>query len=141
MQPDPTWEETSEWLRKAASDLHAARTLIQADPTLSDIALYHCQQAAEKAIKGFLVFRGQIFRKTHNIAEIGQQAVVLDRSLESVIKRAAVLTDYVWKYRYPGVPSHATPEETQTGIALAQAVMTAIADRLPMPFDQTDQTP
>jgi HEPN domain-containing protein len=42
------------WLIKAQHDLAAARKLaLSPDPYL-DVAVYHCQQAAEKAIKGFL---------------------------------------------------------------------------------------
>ncbi|BAZ30792.1 hypothetical protein NIES4074_32540 [Cylindrospermum sp. NIES-4074] len=39
------------WLKKSQRDLTAAQKLAQ---ELPDIAIYHCQQAAEKALKGFL---------------------------------------------------------------------------------------
>jgi HEPN domain-containing protein len=38
-----------------------------AAPPLFDEAVFHCQQAAEKAPKGFLAFNGCSFRKTHNL--------------------------------------------------------------------------
>jgi HEPN domain-containing protein len=31
------------------------------------VAVYHCQQAAEYSVKGFLVFCDQTFEKTHDI--------------------------------------------------------------------------
>jgi len=44
------------WLAKAQHDLAAARVLAASAPPLLDTAIYHCQQATEKAIKGYLVF-------------------------------------------------------------------------------------
>lgn len=44
------------WMIKAQRDLASARVLAASDPPLLDTAMYHCQQAAEKAVKGYLVF-------------------------------------------------------------------------------------
>lgn len=54
------------WLGKAASDLKSAR-MLSADDDTADNALYHTQQCAEKAIKGYLVFRNQPVLKTHDL--------------------------------------------------------------------------
>jgi HEPN domain-containing protein len=45
-------ELLSSWLLKSWHDLGAARLLANADPPFRDVAIYHCQQAAEKAVKG-----------------------------------------------------------------------------------------
>ena len=45
------------WLTKAQHDLASARVLAESTPPLLDTAIYHCQQAAEKAIKGYLVYQ------------------------------------------------------------------------------------
>ena len=44
------------WLVKAQHDLASAHRLAEGEDPLLDTAIYHCQQAAEKAIKGFLVY-------------------------------------------------------------------------------------
>jgi HEPN domain-containing protein len=46
--------ETRAWFAKAFHDIRAAEALATASPPLSDEAVFHCQQAAEKALKGFL---------------------------------------------------------------------------------------
>jgi HEPN domain-containing protein len=46
-----TREEANAWLHKAQRDLDAAGILMDSAHRRSDIAVYHCQQAAEKAIK------------------------------------------------------------------------------------------
>lgn len=53
-----TWEEAAAWLVKARGDQLAAETLAAPEVAQRDIAIYHCQQAAEKAIKGLLVSSG-----------------------------------------------------------------------------------
>jgi HEPN domain-containing protein len=44
------------WLIKANRDLLSAHELASARTPLLDTAAYHCQQAAEKAVKDFLLF-------------------------------------------------------------------------------------
>jgi HEPN domain-containing protein len=44
------------WLLKAYSDLHTAGQIRGLPAGHLDAAIYHCQQAAEKTLKGFLVY-------------------------------------------------------------------------------------
>jgi HEPN domain-containing protein len=47
--------DTRAWLVKAAQDLRRVEILLAAEPPDLEGALFHSQQAAEKAIKGFLI--------------------------------------------------------------------------------------
>lgn len=123
--------ECRSWLVKARGDLRMARIAREVDPPLLDQALYHAQQAAEKAMKGFLTFHDRHFRKTPNLVEIGEACTTIDPSLDDLFRRAAVLTEYGWKYRYPGEPEDPTIDETNEAIALADAVLQAVLERLP----------
>ncbi len=62
------------WLTKAANDLKSARILSEAPDGPMDTAIYHCQQAAEKAVKAFLVSRGVAPEKTHDVRKLTLQA-------------------------------------------------------------------
>ncbi len=112
--------ETRAWLVRAIDDLREAEHDLTAAPPLLRGAVFHCQQAAEKAMKGFLTWHSRPFRKTHNLTEIGGLCVEVDRTLEPPLRRAAVLTDFAWKYRYPGEPEEPSREETETALALAR---------------------
>ena len=59
---------------KAASDLRAAGYEFTAGPPLLDDIVFHAQQAVEKVLKGFLTW--------HDLVELGQACVDLDRALE-----------------------------------------------------------
>ncbi|MBI3048963.1 MAG: HEPN domain-containing protein [Acidobacteria bacterium] len=119
------------WLSKAAIDLRAGRHASAADPPLLDDAVFHAQQAAEKSLKAFLAWHDRPFRKTHDLAELGRACVELDVSLEPLLREAASLTEYAWKFRYPGAPDEPSRNETETALDTAGEVWSAIIERLP----------
>jgi hypothetical protein len=46
-------------------------------------------------------------------------------------RQAARLTEYAWKFRYPGEPEEPPVAEAQEALALAREVYEAILNRLP----------
>lgn len=62
------------WLIKATHDLAAAEKLGQDPDSCLDVAIYHCQQAVEKALKGFLAFYDEDFSKTHDLRALTAQS-------------------------------------------------------------------
>jgi HEPN domain-containing protein len=92
MQREPPADQTRLWLRYSAEDLRAASYVLQANPPFVEDALFHCQQAAEKAFKAFLTWHDQPFRRTHSIEEVGEQCLLIDDSLRTVVDAAAPLT-------------------------------------------------
>ena len=61
-------ELVKSWLTKAQHDLGSAKRLVSDPDPYFDNAIYHCQQAAEKALKGFLVYHDVEFEKKHNLS-------------------------------------------------------------------------
>ncbi|HZU06531.1 MAG TPA: HEPN domain-containing protein [Chloroflexota bacterium] len=123
--------ETRAWLSRARRDLDtAAFELTAALPFAAD-AVFHAQQAAEKALKGFLTWHSSPFRKTHNLEELGEQCLQFEPALKPVIDRAVPLTKYAWKYRYPGEPEEPSQQEAEAALALAREVYDAVLARLP----------
>ena len=123
--------ETRAWLEKAADDLAAAGLDLGANPPLCGDAAFHAQQVVEKALKAFLTWHGREYRKTHNLIELGQSGAELDRNLEPLLRKAAPLTEYAWKFRYPGDPERPTQKEAEEALAVARRVYDAITERLP----------
>lgn len=124
------FRETQEWLAKAAADLASAQLLAGARHDAN--ALYHCQQCSEKALKAFLVWHEQPFRRTHDLEEIGVACAVLDASLQGIAEEADRLTDYAWRARYPGNPFSTSPEEVALMLGLAGRVLGAVKSRIPL---------
>lgn len=111
MQPDDARvEETRSWLSKALKDLEAARHDFRAEPPLLEDIVFHSQQAVEKSLKALLTWHGRVFRKTHNLIELGEACSQIEGSLEQLLRQAAPLTEYAWKFRYPGEPVEPTTD-------------------------------
>lgn len=123
--------ETTAWLRRAASDLRAAAHELGADPPILDDLVFHCQQAVEKSMKAFLLWHDRAFRKTHNLEEIGEACLSIDSSLKAIVDRAVPLTEYAWRFRYPGEPEGPTRDEAEEALEIARAAYRALVDRLP----------
>src|SRR3954468_18583613 len=112
MPPDPQRrEDTEAWLRKASNDLRYAGIDLAADPPATEDAVFHCQQAVEKALKALLVWHDLPFAKTHDLGSLGSQAVQLDPTLEPLVERIVDLSKYAWMFRYPGDPVEPTGDE------------------------------
>lgn len=123
--------ETAAWFQRAAHDLGAGAADLTAEPAFTGDAVFHAQQAAEKSMKGYLTWHSRVFRKTHNLTDLGGMCIDVDATLEPLLRSAARLTDYAWKYRYPGEPEEPSREEAESALALAREVYEAILGRLP----------
>jgi HEPN domain-containing protein len=123
--------EARPWFVKAEHDIRAASVLLAATPPLLGEAAYHCQQAAEKSLKGYLSWHDLPFGKTHDLAAIGGLCVTNDASLESVCQRADRLSVFAWAFRYPGDPDEPTRIEVEEALALAREVYEAMLAKLP----------
>ena len=116
MPPDPALVAyTKEWLVKAGKDLGRVELALSASPADPEDALFHCQQAIEKAFKAFLTWHNQPFRKVHNLGELGRQCLAIDPTLEPLADRASSVTEYAWVFRYPGDVPAPTLEEAKRG--------------------------
>ena len=89
------------WLLKASHDLAAARVLAQGDQPILDVAIYHCQQAAEKALKGFLVYRDVPIER-HTILDSIEKASQIEPCFDTWENTAAHFSPIRLAYRYPG---------------------------------------
>lgn len=132
MQHDPVkLADTQAWLKKAKDDLRGAEIDLSAVPPLLGDLMFHCQQAVEKALKAFLTWHDHPFRKTHDLVEVGAQCATLDPSLEDLLRRAAPLTEYAWKFRYPGDAEEPEAAEAAEALGLARECVAAVLLRLP----------
>jgi HEPN domain-containing protein len=108
--------------------LRAAKLLIAGDANAE--ALFHCQQAVEKALKAFLTFHERTFRKTHDLGDLSPECLAIDDSLQSAICEAEGLTQYAWRFRYPGEPYEPDSGEAQDGLQKAEVAVGEVERRL-----------
>jgi HEPN domain-containing protein len=121
------------WLIKARNDLTTAREMgALADGPL-DTAIYHCQQAAEKAVKGFLAYRDHRLERSHDVERLVELAASFEASFKSYEDAAITLTPYATAYRYPGESNTLEPSraEFEEALKLATGLVTFVISLLP----------
>jgi len=122
-----------EWLAKASHDLQNARIVGAVPGGPLDTAIYHCQQAAEKAVKGWLAYQGVAFEKTHDVAGLVAQAADIESRFLAWKGAAAILTPYASAFRYPGLAVEPMPSqgELQEALGHAQGIYDFVLGLLP----------
>jgi len=132
MQPDSTlMADVRAWLIRANDDLKTAEDLVALTEPHFRSVLFHCQQSVEKSLKGFLTWKDRPFPKTHDLRRLSDWCVEFDSTLDTALAEVARLTDYAWKFRYPGAPYEPTIEEAREALGTARAVFEAIVNRAP----------
>jgi HEPN domain-containing protein len=120
------------WLTKAQHDLASARVLSTAHPPLLDTAIYHCQQAAEKAVKGYLAFCDHDIPRTHDIELLLQAAAAYNPDFFPWTDTGSELTPYAQIYRYPGLLQVPSQQEFEQALALAESLCNFVLAVLPI---------
>ena len=110
------------WIAKAENDLLNIRNNLKARQVPWDTICFHAQQAAEKVLKAFVVSRGQIVSRTHDLEALLAEAVAVDGSLEALEADCRLLTPYAVMLRYPGVGDEPSEQEARLAVAAAERV-------------------
>jgi HEPN domain-containing protein len=120
---DASLSEAKAWMVKAWRDLETARRAAEGSPPFYDVAVYHCQQAAEKAVKAFLVVHGKPYEKTHDIEVLVDVASEVDSAFTELTDAADGLTPYATRFRYPNATFAVEPEPGEYNVAPQHAQM------------------
>ncbi len=127
---------TKAWLVKARSDLRTAMILSADKNPPLDTAIYHCQQAGEKAVKAFLHHQEIPVQRTHNITQLAEGASKINARFDELLDDADLLTPLVTSFRYPDETDwEASPEPTRAqfdeALAAAQRIYDFVLSLLP----------
>ena len=107
------------WIEKANSDFTAARYLSEnMRPVSTEIVCFHCQQAAEKYLKAFLVCNDHEPPKTHDLTELIKLCCEFDSNFSVLDQKCNFLLPFAARTIYPG---SIDPEENDMKIALNYA--------------------
>jgi len=102
------------------------------------MALFHFQQAAEKALKAYLYLEtksGEVFY-THSISELCEMAMEMNHEFEKILP-AKKLDQYYIPTRYPnglpgGIPSryYDDPKEAEEAMRMAKIVIDLVEKKM-----------
>lgn len=114
-------QEARRWWAVAAEDLRVVRACLAMEPPSPGNAAYHCQQAAEKTMKGLLVAAGVGFRKIHDLDELANVAAPLYPALAADLDQCRPFTSWATEYRYP--PEDESPPPSEDAVSEAVAIL------------------
>lgn len=119
------------WLEKAEHDLLDIENNLAAERAPWDMVCFHAQQAAEKLLKAFLVHRGHMPTKTHDLLALLRMCLRIDSTLESVKEDCRKLNAVNATARYPAELYDPEEEDARELVEAARRVRSAILARLP----------
>jgi HEPN domain-containing protein len=90
-----------EWFYFADADLDSAQILRNAYRQHKEIICYHCQQAVEKYLKGFLEAQGILPPRIHVLETLCALCSEKDEMFNEIAKDCAYLSAFAVQSRYP----------------------------------------
>jgi HEPN domain-containing protein len=90
-----------EWFKIAEADLSSAEFLQNMQTIPTEIICYHCQQSAEKYLKGFLSLKGEAIKRSHDLVILNKECRKYDADFQTIEDDCLMLTDYGVNVRYP----------------------------------------
>lgn len=133
MMPNRT-HEGDRWLKQADRDLSDAQ--LAKEHQRHNLACFMAQQSGEKALKGFLYSRGVEDVWGNSLADLCEDAKLIEALFDVLKPRAIFLDKYYHLTRYPnylpgGIPSDVFDGlESERAIELATDVISFVRDRL-----------
>ena len=94
-------EEVREWFEIADSDFDSAQILNEAVRRHYEVICYHCAQAAEKYLKGYLVFNDILPEKTHDLVHLTKCCFLIDNDFQNLQTVCGFLNRFANDIRYP----------------------------------------
>ena len=129
-------QEHEGWLKIADEDFLLAKLAIK-NELFSSVA-YHCQQAAEKYLKGYLVFNKKKVIKTHDLTKLVVLCNYIDNDFSKLYVSSEKLNPFSTKFRYPTEFDIPDLETAKAAISNAKKIMNFVLKKISAP--ETGQT-
>ncbi len=124
-----------QWLAKAKNDLLNADNNLNAEKIPLDTVCFHCQQAAEKLLKSYLVATGNLYPISHDLILILERILPMDPGAEKLRDDLALLMPYAIEIRYPDDWFTPTLEDATEAREAASHVESWLLGTLPEIFE------
>lgn len=119
----------NEWIDFANQDIHSAKYLLGMRPVPMEIICYHCEQAAEKVLKGYLIHQDIEPPRTHDLRLLCKMCAEIDNAFDEISQSCVNLTSYGVQPRYP-FEIEILDTDMQTAIVDADHVMDFTVQKL-----------
>ena len=119
-----------DWIEKGNHDFEDARRLLESGG-YADTICFLCQQAVEKYLKGYLVFKKTKPRAIHKLEDLANDCARLDKSFFTIADECLFLSGYYIETRYPPLVLIEYPnKEALKAVEITEDILKFIAHRL-----------
>lgn len=123
-------EEYKIWLEKAEDDLKWTQSNLKEEIYYG--ACFTAQQAVEKVLKAYLLYKKGRFDKVHDLITLLDDCVVYDQDFTEYRTRIAKLSFYYMQTRYPDISEidKFTREEAEEALEVATEFIEFVSSRI-----------
>ena len=123
-------EEYKDWVKKAKDDLNWTKHNFESKIYCG--ACFTAQQAAEKVLKGYLIFSGKPLRKIHDLAALIDDCIKINKEFNLLRKEAKILYSYYIESRYPdlGIFSKITEVQAKEAFKSAEKIIKFVEEKI-----------
>ena len=115
-----------DWYDKAKKDMRGAEILFESEADNSLVA-FHCQQAIEKMLKGYILMRTKELLEGHSLIFLIRRAARFDEDIIKFKKDCAFVNQFYIETRYPAdIPDEVDEYEVKECLDTAREVLSHI---------------
>lgn len=128
-------ETAKQWIIKGDHDLGTAKVTYLHIPEYLDTVTFHCQQAVEKYLKSYLIFKSMAFRFSHDLIYLLELIVPEDPEFETYFEIVSELQSYAVEVRYPNKTIFLSKDKVENAMKIAKEIRTMITGKMGINID------
>ncbi len=127
-----------QWIDKGDHDLGTAQVTFLYLPQYRDTIAFHCQQSAEKYLKGYLLFLEIPFQRKHSLNYLlGLISKKIDVSNE-IYDNASILEDFAVEIRYPDTSVDLSDADIEQAFGISKLIRRYVLSLMDISVDYED---
>lgn len=127
-----------QWIEKADHDLGTAQVTFLYLPQYHDTIAFHCQQAAEKYLKGYLIFLDISFKRQHSLNYLLGLLSSKTEISNDLYDYSSELEDFAVEIRYPDTSVELSDEDIQKALKIAKLIRDFVLDQMNLTIGYKD---
>jgi HEPN domain-containing protein len=97
----------------------------------NDVVAFHCQQAIEKSLKGFLLKHTGLIVEGHSLIYLCKESSRYHNEFKKNLKDCAFVNQYYIETRYPAdIPLDVSDEEANECISIAEDILKSVRENI-----------
>ncbi|MES2794804.1 MAG: HEPN domain-containing protein [Bacteroidota bacterium] len=132
------FDEIKQWIIKADHDLGTAKITYLHIPEYLDTVTFHCQQAVEKYLKAYLIFKNLPFRYSHDLVYLVDLIDQVDNDFVQFYDEVSELQGYAVEIRYPNETIFLSNDKVEKAIEIAKLIIDFVTGKINITIDYND---